>query len=374
MVYRQDILFFSRGRGRGHATPDAEIARCLLGERPGIKLDFVSYGVGADTLRSQGYPVIDLHQPEDCPMWEMTGSVFRLLQREKPRLVVSHEELCVMPVASVFEMSSVYLTDWLPPSESLSMQAIHYARHIIFMDEKGYCDIPDDLREKMTFVGPVLQCTALGRSDREAVRRDLGIDGGSKLILVLPGGAHQHSEARAPILNLVLDASNELSDISKVVLWIAGGEDYEMVRGRTKHRDDVFVTKPVASALPLMIAADVIITKGNRVTVLESEALGIPSISISHGHNVVDDNRVARIKSNVAFRAKGLDSLTLSKAVRGALQVDLTIATYPPEATIQRVRETAHLLLDALMKVSCIPPLSPTIVIGANEAPARRPG
>ena len=41
------ILFFSRGRGRGHAIPDMQIAKELERQDSEIEIRFVSYGTGA---------------------------------------------------------------------------------------------------------------------------------------------------------------------------------------------------------------------------------------------------------------------------------------------------------------------------------------
>ena len=50
----QHVLFFSRGKGRGHAVPDAAIASDLVGREPDVKITFASYGMGAATLKSLG--------------------------------------------------------------------------------------------------------------------------------------------------------------------------------------------------------------------------------------------------------------------------------------------------------------------------------
>lgn len=59
-----DILFFSRGRGRGHAIPDLAIAKRLLHADPSLALAFASYGTGAETIRNSGCDLIDLRLSE----------------------------------------------------------------------------------------------------------------------------------------------------------------------------------------------------------------------------------------------------------------------------------------------------------------------
>jgi len=67
MARRNELLFFSRGKGRGHAVPDAAIARELVALSPGVEIHFISYSVGATTLRDLGWNVVDLGLPEDPP-------------------------------------------------------------------------------------------------------------------------------------------------------------------------------------------------------------------------------------------------------------------------------------------------------------------
>ena len=56
---RVGILFFSRGRGRGHAIPDMAIAEKLLRLRDDADIRFVSYATGAATFTEFGHSVIE---------------------------------------------------------------------------------------------------------------------------------------------------------------------------------------------------------------------------------------------------------------------------------------------------------------------------
>ena len=61
-----------------------------------------------------------------------------------------------------------------------------------------------------------------------------------------------------------------------------------------------------------MAATDVAITKGNRNIVLELAALGIPSVTVTHGLNRIDDFRSAKLANNITAKAAELDSETLA--------------------------------------------------------------
>ena len=343
-----EVLFFSRGRGRGHAVPDSSLVSSLLKMRPDLNVAFVSYGLGAETLRSRRWPVIDLKLPEDNAFWETACRSLRVIQEKRPRLVISHEEFCVPPLATACEVPSVLITDWLPPLGSIAMQAIEYARSVIFIDEQGYSDIPDQLKTKLIFVGPLLQLTKTTWADREQGRRELGVDEHTRLIVVLPGGAGQHAEDKAPITDILLEAFEMLPIRSKRLLWVAGQADYGTICARARTKKSITVLRPVINALKLMAAADLVVTKGNRITVLESDALGVPSISISHGNNPIDDNRLSRIRSHVALRAKGIDAEHVSASISVALQRRVVLNPYPTESIRLSVDRATHLILEML--------------------------
>ncbi len=96
------ILFFSRGRGRGHAIPDMDIAAELLRLRDDVDIRFVSYGTGAATFTEFGHSVIDLDLPERNSMLETLVRAGHLIGWLQPRLIVAHEEFGVPPAARIF--------------------------------------------------------------------------------------------------------------------------------------------------------------------------------------------------------------------------------------------------------------------------------
>lgn len=69
---KRKILFFSRGRGRGHAIPDMEIAKELTKDRQDVQVHFVSYGTGARTIEQYGFPLIDVELPDQGSHTAMT--------------------------------------------------------------------------------------------------------------------------------------------------------------------------------------------------------------------------------------------------------------------------------------------------------------
>lgn len=170
------MLFFSRGKGRGHAVPDAAIGNELQKLEPRLELTFVSYSTGAATLKELGKEVIDLGLPEDNPLWDTSLRVVRLLRDQEPHtIVVSHEEFCVAPLAKAFGFPTVFLTDWFVSAESHYMRSLQHADEIIFMDRPGLYDEPSYLSGKVHYVGCVLRPLNSQGLSREEARLQLGL-------------------------------------------------------------------------------------------------------------------------------------------------------------------------------------------------------
>lgn len=91
-----DVLFIVRGRGRGHALDVLAIV-----ERLNARVQFVSYGTGAETLREHGRRVVDLHLPDNPEPFALDVLLPDVLGRWRPRVVVAHEEFDV-PAAALF--------------------------------------------------------------------------------------------------------------------------------------------------------------------------------------------------------------------------------------------------------------------------------
>ncbi|MGH9397771.1 MAG: hypothetical protein ACRD18_13085 [Terriglobia bacterium] len=91
-----------------------------------------------------------------------------------------------------------------------------------------------------------------------------------------------------------------------------------MLTERFGRRSDVIVKEHDWQMDRLMVASDLAITKANRITIKELAALGVPSISISHGLNPIDDMLIERIPTNTT-----LDARTVSRKMLAAAMVDI---------------------------------------------------
>lgn len=303
------VAFFSRGRGRGHAVPDMAMARELMQSVPGLDIRFVSYSSGAEAFRSCGYDVVDLHLPDEPPMLTAIVQESRVIRGLAPQLVISHEELPALPAAQIFEIPCLFVTDFFQDPNPFLMGAMKCAREIIFIGERGVFTEPPFMGDAIRYVGPAIRRFDYGRPDRDRARQELDLPPDAAVVLCQPGG---YEEARVPIADVLAAAWEALDIPSKRMIWLAW-KDHDALRARFAGRPDIVVLKEDWAIDRLMVASDLVITKGSRTSVFEAASLGIPSISISAGVNWPDDVAMEHVRSNSAFRAGGLDAARLAR-------------------------------------------------------------
>lgn len=319
------VLFFSRGRGRGHAVPDMAIVEELRKSRDDFDVRFVSYATGAATLAGNRHPVIDIGLSEANPVLETLIRVSKIIGWLQPKLVVSHEEFMALPAAKIFDLPTLMITDWFSAPEKFAMQTLHYADEIVFIDEPGAFEEPEYLQGRIQYVGPVLREFQYSRTDRARAREELELPSGATVISVLPGS---WTEERAPIADTVLAAFEQLSE-PKHLVWIAGADHEELAR-RIEARRDITVRESDWQIDRLMAASDLAITKSNRKTVKELESLGIWSISLTHGLNAPDDAVTGKVSTNRLLDAKSTTAAALAETMRELIAAPMP---EPPERT-----------------------------------------
>src|SRR5438034_11600364 len=121
---RKKVLFFSRGRGRGHAVVDIEVGRDLAVLRDDVEIRFVSYGTGAKTFAERGIAAIDLGLPDANGIAVTTVLAGRIIGRLQPDLVVAHEEFAALPAAKIFGTTTVMITDFFGEPGKFSMESL----------------------------------------------------------------------------------------------------------------------------------------------------------------------------------------------------------------------------------------------------------
>jgi hypothetical protein len=338
------LLFFSRGRGRGHAIPDIEILRALNALDPGIETRIASYSTGAATFSAFGYPVIDLGLSDESPIAEMSALAGRLIRWLKPDLVAAHEEFAAMPAARIFDTPTVFVTDYFTDPDSYSMHALKFADRILFLGDEGVFYPPDWLRSKVHYVGRVFRRFQYDLRDRPRAREELDIPSDAFTLLVLPGN---WTERHAPLAELARAALDLVTAPRKKVIWLAGADHDLISRVFTGH--DALVLDTCWEPDRLMAAADVALTKTNRKSVFELRHMGLPVIAVSWAFNPIDDRAVRDLDGVQFLAARELAAQALATAMETAAG---RLRLGPPRPDPRAAEVCARLIAAALRRES----------------------
>lgn len=309
------VLYFSRGKGRGHAIPDSGIIRALERTRPELQVRIVSYALGAEALQTLGHDIIDVGLPETSPIVEMSVIAGKLIRWLNPDVIVSHEEFAAIPAAAIFDRPAIAIVEWFTDDDLYSMNTLRFSEEILFTGQPDASREPSYLNGRVRYLPPVVRAFEYRPEDRQRARHELNLPEDATIIAVLPGSWR---EEQAPIAKKVAEAYDRLDLPEKRLIWIAG-TDSELVSRAFAGRPDVRVLEVCWPMDRLMIAADVAITKTNRMSVYELDALGIRSIAITFGLNPMDDAAVSRLDGVLILSGADMDAGILLEGIRGQL-------------------------------------------------------
>jgi len=222
-------------------------------------------------------------------------------------LAENFSRLLEEPVLDLTNIPGIFITNWFIDPGSMFTKAAEYADEVIYIGQAGVFTDPPQLREKVFYCGPVIRPLEYGKSDRTRARGELGVPVDGFVLSCLSGTTY---ESNNPVFDLVMAAYDRLKFEPKRLIWV-GSTDYDKIRARTAERPDVMAEDIDWKIERVMVASDVVITKGTCNILQELNWLGIPSISLSHGTNWVDDVLTNHISSNVP--------LSVSRVTAGGL-------------------------------------------------------
>lgn len=322
----QKLLFFSRGRGRGHAVIDVELVDKLQRELPDLDVRFVSYAEGARHITESRRPVIDLGLPAQNSYVETSVLAGRLIGWLQPDFVIAHEEFAVMPSAKIFDKPTLFLTDWFTTPDKLTMAALRLADHILFLDHEGVYEEPPSVAGRVTYCGPYLRDLLHSRADKFRLREQLLLPPHATVLGVFPGSWR---ESITPLAEQI-EAALPLLDLPDVyVVWIAG-DDVDALRERFAMKPRFLVKEYEESMDAWMAVCDLAVTKCNRKSALELLRLGVPSVAVSWGFNPIDDAWVKRHESICWVSAANLTPEHLASCLHCVLAMEEASTGWQP--------------------------------------------
>ena len=290
-----DLIFFSSPIGLGHATRDVAITQHL----DNIKIKFVSGEGGPKLFSDYGFEAQSLYKP---PIFEIQDGILKnplrwlfkyysyykecrdvssdIIEKEKPRLVVSDEDFASLAVAQGKKLKTVLITDiletnfvrgigsFIEKKMNRSMKDIMKKCDIVILPEYG-TDEGNIVR-----VGPIVRRTIYSRDE---LRKKFSFE--KKTVIISIGG----TDAGQFLIEKTIKVFKKLN-LDVDVLVVSGPS---LKISDQKIRNLGFVN----NLHEIIYAADLVISLAGKSTIDEASSYGTPGIFIPiKGHFEQEEN------------------------------------------------------------------------------------
>ena len=311
-----DISFFSSPIGLGHVTRDIAIEKNFQN----ISTKFITGSGAAKILKKLDYNVQDVYSPpsfiiengtlKNPARWLWNYYQYykdckrisdKILQKDKPNLVISDEDFASLTVAQEMEIPTVLITDVLEThftkgiasliekKMNKSMQEIIKKCDVVIFPEIG------DDKDNIKRVGPIVRET---NYTRDELRKKFSFE--KKTIVISIGG----TSAGLFLIEKSLEAISKIKLDVEVVLISGPAVD--------KKFENVKNLGFVDNLHEIIFASDVLISLAGKSTIDEANAYGTPAIFIPiKGHFEQEDN--AKSEGFEFEDIKRLEQLILEK-------------------------------------------------------------
>lgn len=270
------ILFFVRGLGLGHATRDLTIAKRISEMDNDVELKFVSCAAGAKFLSGNSYPLIDTGLPAMGKDGERVAKYVALIKKEEPDIIVTDEELPVIPLAEGSGIPCVLITNWFQADNPEIVDIFSHATLIIVPDYKEGFHMELIARERILWAGPIwTKETGPNPDGRGEARKRLELDESVKLIALMCG---QGDMMDIPFIEKSIAVFDTLNFPKRLIVF--AGQFQKLFSYAEQESDHVTVMGHVWDLERYLLASDLVITRGGHTSLWELAMMGIPSISI----------------------------------------------------------------------------------------------
>ncbi len=348
------ILFITRGFGMGHATRDMAIAAELQKLSPDLRISFASYADGLKAFQLNQVEVLDLQLSPLGKNFERVPRIGRLIQETQPDLVVADEELFALPLCEIFDIPSVFVTNWLVGENVVShISFLLNTQHVIMADFEDSFMVPRWLTAPVSFVGPICREFPFQDRTKQALRQELGLRSAAKLIIATAGGG---DIADFWFFHTCAYALSRLSEDVQAIL-VVGSLYHTFEFAQYNLAPHVQFTDHLPDLPQYFAASDLVITRGGHTTLWELAILGTPSLCIPHPPFLDPLNEryafnMQRRGTTVVFRERELDVDRLAVEIQSLLQEGAALqqmSARGQELTRQQgTRPSAQIILEHL--------------------------
>ncbi|MBI5681506.1 MAG: UDP-N-acetylglucosamine--N-acetylmuramyl-(pentapeptide) pyrophosphoryl-undecaprenol N-acetylglucosamine transferase [Methanobacterium sp.] len=302
------VLMMPCGIGMGHISRDIAIAQKL--QERNIEIVFASYGSGYDMLKEYGkYETVKLPEIKfygdggelnmkytakksiDTP-FIFLKSIYhesKIIKKYKPDVVVADSHYSIPITCKVLGVPCILITneltlnfsDFYPdekPMEYLEnglkrfiIDVSNQCNAILIPDIKNSIEIPPKLKNKTTFIGPILKNSSKNLLSKKELRKKHGFNNSEKIVLVTVGG----SDFGKNLLQLVCKTADKI-EASKIIMITGPKIESDFIPDSNK----IIKKKFQKDIMEWMKLSDIVISLAGHNTTMELACLGIPSILI----------------------------------------------------------------------------------------------
>lgn len=318
------ILISTCGVGIGHTSRDIALAKYL--EKHKHTVEFASYGSGLKYLNKFNYKTHELpqmnfqgqegelnieesiKQSKDIP-FTFIKSMYeesKIIKKTKPDIIISDSHYSMPITAKFLNMPCYIITNDLTFgfSQNTQQKSIKYfekgikkfiieiskgCKKILIPDIPGNIQIPDELKDKTTHIGPMIQQTPQEIDTKSNLRKKYNITENQTIITVTIGG----SEFGKILINNICKISHKIN-ADKIIIFT--GIEIEPDTIQNTKNDKIIIKQFTHNLIEWMKLSDLTITLAGHTTSMELIAIQQPNIMIPIKNHAEQEKNAERIK------------------------------------------------------------------------------
>lgn len=344
------ILMTTCGVGIGHASRDLALAELL--EKEGHEIEFASYGSGLHYLQknncnphnlpemnfqaSEGGIDVEesLKQSKDIP-FTFIKSMYKeakLIRTIKPDLLITDSDYSSPITAKFLNVPCYIITNDLTFgfSDATNAPIVKYfeksvskiiteiskgCKQILIPDVPGSVEIPEELKNKSNFIGPLLHKNATEIDSKEKLREKYNLKQTDKILVVTIGG----SEFGKILISNICDIAH---DINADKIYIFTGLEVNPDSFKIKEDDKKVIIKQFSyNLVEWMKLSDLTIALAGHTTSMELITIKKPNILIPLENHIEQEKNIERINEyKITETAKINDKEDLLKTINDTIE------------------------------------------------------
>lgn len=381
------ILITTCGVGIGHSSRDLALAEFL--EKNGHTIEFASYGSGLKYLKEYDFKIYTLpkmnfegengninveesiKQSKDIP-FTFIKSMYkesRIIKKSKPDIVICDSHYSMPITAKFLHIPCYIITNDLTFgfSKNTQMKSIQYfeksirkfiieitksCKKILIPDVPGVIEIPQELRNKTEYIGPLLHYDVKKVRTKEELRYKHHIKNDETVIVVTIGGSEFGKV-------LIKDMCQISEDIKADRIIIFTGLEVNSNEFNQFNKEKVIIKQFTHELVEWMKLSDLTVTLAGHTTSMELLSIKQPNIMLPI-KNHVEQERNAQRMSHYGITKTCIinDSEKLLNTINIALQeidkMKLDQETYQEFIKYDGKNNTLKIIQDNSIKINVI--------------------